>query len=111
MDRPRVPSQPMPALTPAEMAQVDRVMIDELGVEVLQLMELAGQAVAAWARVRFLGDVTGQRILVLAGSGGNGGDGMVAARLLNAWGASPTVWLSHDPQTLRGAAAHQARSL
>jgi NAD(P)H-hydrate epimerase len=93
------------------MAQVDRIMSDELGVEVLQLMELAGLAVAAWARERFLGDATGKRVLVLAGSGGNGGDGMVAARLLAAWGAWPTVWLSHEAQHLRGAAAHQAHAL
>lgn len=106
-----MPSLSIPTLTPAEMAQVDRIMIDELGVEVLQLMELAGQAVAGWARERFLGDATGKRVLVLAGSGGNGGDGMVAARLLHAWGALPTVWLSHEVQSLRGAAAHQARSL
>jgi NAD(P)H-hydrate epimerase len=106
-----MPYQSVPALTPAEMAQVDRFMIEELGVEVLQLMELAGQAVAGWARERFLGDATGKRVIVLAGSGGNGGDGMVAARLLSAWGALPTVRLSHEVQRLRGAAAHQARSL
>jgi len=106
-----MPSLSVPALTPAEMAQVDRIMIDELGVEVLQLMELAGQAVAGWARERFLGNATGKRVLVLAGSGGNGGDGMVAARLLSAWGAAPTVWLSHERQSLGGAAAHQAESL
>ena len=106
-----MPSPSVPALTPAQMAQVDRIMIDELGVEVLQLMELAGQAVAGWARERFLGDATGKRVLVLAGSGGNGGDGMVAARLLSAWGALSTVRLSHEAQSLRGAAAHQARSL
>jgi NAD(P)H-hydrate epimerase len=86
-------------------------MIDELGVGVLQLMELAGQAVAIWAREQFLGNASGKRVLVLAGSGGNGGDGMVAARLLSAWGALPSVWLSHEVQSLRGAAAHQARSL
>lgn len=103
---------PIPALTPDQMAQVDRMMVDELGVDVPQLMELAGQAVAAFARERWLGgDARGKRVLVLAGSGGNGGDGMVAARLLQAWGAAPRVWLSHDPATLRGLAAHQARSL
>ena len=100
------------ALTPDQMSQVDRLMAAEFGVETLQLMELAGQAVAAWARERFLGgDAQGKQMLVLAGSGGNGGDGMVAARLLHAWGAQPTVWLSHDPDRLGGAAAHQARSL
>lgn len=102
----------IPALTPDQMARVDRIMTGEFGVDVLQLMELAGQAVAAWARERFLGsDVRDRKVLILAGSGGNGGDGLAAARLLHAWGARPTVWLSHDPATLRGAAAHQHRSL
>jgi NAD(P)H-hydrate epimerase len=77
-------------------------------------MEVAGQAVAAWARERFLGgDARGKAVLVLAGSGGNGGDGMVAARFLHSWGGQPAVWLSHDAATLHGqsAAAHQLRSL
>jgi NAD(P)H-hydrate epimerase len=109
-----MPETPFPALTPEQMSRVDRIMVDDLGVEVLQLMELAGLAVAAWARERFLGgDAQGKRVLVLAGSGGNGGDGMVAARLLHTWGAQAAVRLSHDPSTLpaHGAAAHQLRSL
>jgi NAD(P)H-hydrate epimerase len=106
-------SQPeIPALTPDQMSQVDRLMAEDFGVSVLQLMELAGLAVAAWARDRLPGgDARGQRVVVLAGSGGNGGDGMVAARLLHAWGAEPFVWLSHPPHALRDAAAHQWRSL
>jgi NAD(P)H-hydrate epimerase len=107
-----VPAPLIPALTPDQMSRVDRLMVDELGVEVLQLMEVAGQAVAAWARERFLGgDARGKTVLVLAGSGGNGGDGMVAARFLHGWGADPAVWLSHDAATFQGAAAHQLRSL
>ena len=107
-----MPALSIPALTPDQMSRVDRIMVDELGVEVLQLMEVAGQAVAVWARERFLGgDARGKSVLVLAGSGGNGGDGMVAARFLHGWGAHPAVWLSHDADTLQGAAAHQLRSL
>ena len=108
------PRSPIPALTPDQMSRVDRIMVDDFGVTVLQLMEVAGQAVAAWARERFLGgDARGKTVLVLAGSGGNGGDGMVAARFLHSWGAQPAVWLSHDAATLhvQGAAAHQLRSL
>jgi NAD(P)H-hydrate epimerase len=104
--------QAIPAVTPEQMASVDRIMADEIGVGTLQLMELAGYAVAVWARDRFCaGDVRAKRMLILAGSGGNGGDGMVAARILHAWGAEPIVRLSHHIETLRGAAAHQARSL
>jgi NAD(P)H-hydrate epimerase len=107
-----MPTSPAPALTPEQMSAVDRIMAEELGVDTLQLMELAGQAVARWARQRFLdGDARGTVVVILAGSGGNGGDGMVAARLLHAWGARPEVWLSHEPGALRGAAAHQAASI
>ncbi|MDP9368448.1 MAG: NAD(P)H-hydrate epimerase [Chloroflexota bacterium] len=92
----------IPALTAAEMARVDRILMDDLGLDVLQLMEVAGRAVGVFARDRFLNRrAEGRRILVLAGSGNNGGDGLVAARFLHAWGAEVEVWLTHDPAALR----------
>jgi NAD(P)H-hydrate epimerase len=98
----------VPAVTGEQMAEVDRIMIRELGVDVLQLMELAGYQVAAFARDRMLGgDARAKRVLALCGTGGNGGDGMVAARLLHAWGAEVEVWLSRRPDPARGVAAHQ----
>lgn len=97
-----------PAVSGEEMAEVDRVMIRELGVDVLQLMEVAGRAVAAFSRDRMLdGDGLGKRVIILCGTGGNGGDGMVAARFLHGWGAKVEVWLSHRPDPNRGIAAHQ----
>lgn len=103
---------PLPALSAQQMAEVDRLMTEELGVDTLQLMELAGQAVAAFTRNRFLGgDARGKRVTALCGSGGNGGDAMVAARLLNAWGATVAVHLTHAANDLTGAAAHQATIL
>ncbi|MGB3328666.1 MAG: NAD(P)H-hydrate epimerase, partial [Thermomicrobiales bacterium] len=68
-------SAPIPALPAAAMAEVDRLMLDELGVGTLQLMETAGHAIATFARETCMrGDVGGKRILALAGRGGNGGD-------------------------------------
>jgi NAD(P)H-hydrate epimerase len=99
-----------PALTAQQMAEVDRVMVEELGLDMLQLMEMAGYAVAIFAREHFLGgDPRGLQVLVLAGSGGNGGDGLVAARLLHGWGADVAIVLSHPPGALRGPAAHNLR--
>jgi NAD(P)H-hydrate epimerase len=98
----------IPALTAEQMAEVDRVMIHEFGVDVLQLMEVAGRAVAAFARERMLGgDARGKRMTILCGTGGNGGDGMVAARFLHGWGAKVAVVLSRRPDPNRGVAAHQ----
>jgi len=98
----------IPAVTGEQMAEVDRIMIRELGVDVLQLMEVAGRAVAAFARDKMLGgDARGKRVLIICGTGGNGGDGMVAARFLHGWGAIVDVWLSQRPDPNRGIAAHQ----
>lgn len=98
----------IPALPAAAMAEVDRLMLDELGIGTLQLMETAGHAIATFARATCLpGRVAGRRILALAGSGGNGGDALVAARWLAAWGASPAVALTKAADAYTGAAAHQ----
>lgn len=103
---------PLPALSADQMARVDALMTGEFGVDTLQLMELAGFAVACFVRNRFLGgDARGKRVIALCGSGGNGGDGMVAARLLAGWGAEVRVHLTHKPGDLKGPAAHQANIL
>ncbi|HEV2073058.1 MAG TPA: NAD(P)H-hydrate epimerase [Thermomicrobiales bacterium] len=98
----------VPAVTGAAMARIDRIMIQEMGVDMLQLMEIAGFAVADVARRHCGLDLTQQpAIVALAGTGGNGGDAMVAARLLHAWGARATVVLLKPRQEFSGIAAHQ----
>jgi NAD(P)H-hydrate epimerase len=100
------------AVTARQMAEIDRIMTEDLGVDLLQMMELAGAALATLARDRFLGgDPRGKRVLVLAGSGGNGGGGMAAARRLHGWCAEVDVWSTRAPEQLRGATARQSRGL
>ncbi len=79
-------AEDVPAVSVEQMREVDRVMVEELGIELQQMMENAGRALARRARVMLGGDAAGQRVTVLAGSGGNGGGGMVAARRLSIWG-------------------------
>ncbi len=78
----------MRLVTVAEMQRLER----DCGVPLEQLMENAGLAVAqeAWL---MLGEIAERRILVLAGPGNNGGDGLVAARHLKDWGADVIVYL------------------
>lgn len=98
----------IPAITAEQMARVDRIMMDEMGVDTLQLMELAGYGVADMARRHCGLDLAARpAVLALAGTGGNGGDAMVAARLLHAWGVRPTVMLSKPRDDYTGIAAHQ----
>lgn len=49
--------------------------------------------------------------MVLAGSGGNGGGGLVAARRLTIWGASASVVLRQPRDMVRGVTAHQLEIL
>ena len=68
----------MKILTAEEMGAADRRSVAS-GVPVAFLMEAAGAAVARFCLRQFGGD---GRVVVLAGKGNNGGDGMVAARHL-----------------------------
>jgi len=107
-----MPSQAIPAVTPQQMAAVDRLMAERFAVDVLQLMENAGRAVAAAARAMLPGgDPRRRRVLILAGRGGNGGDGLAAGRWLVAWGAEVEARLSHPAERLSPAAARQFAAL
>ena len=101
----------IPAVTVAQMREVDRIMVDELHIELLQMMENAGRCLAAHTRSWLGGQLTGRQIVVLAGSGGNGGGGLVAARRLTIWGAEVAVVLGQPRSKLRGVPAHQLEIL
>jgi ADP-dependent NAD(P)H-hydrate dehydratase / NAD(P)H-hydrate epimerase len=84
-----------PVVTPSEMAEADRHTI-AAGTPVEVLMERAGRAVA-WAVRRRFGGVYGRRAVVVCGKGNNGGDGLVAARVLAGWGVRVDVAMLADP--------------
>ncbi len=67
-----------------------------LGVPLLLLMENAGKEVARVVTAKLGGDIHGKEIIVFVGKGGNGGDGLVAARHLAAMGAKVYVLLLYD---------------
>lgn len=96
-----------PALSAAQMREVDRLMVEELGVDLLQMMENAGRSLALLAKHMLGGDVTDRSVVVLAGRGGNGGGGLAAARHLHNWGAWVQALCSHPPEEYTGAAASQ----
>ena len=92
----------MEILTAAEMAAVDRRTVEEFGVPVATLMENAGGAVARFCLRRY---PAARRVVVLCGKGNNGGDGMVAARLIAGAGVEVAVWLLGRADELKGDAA------
>ena len=98
----------MPWLTTAQMVEVDRVMIEDFGIELLQMMENAGRALARVARERFLaGDPRAKHVAVLAGPGGNGGGALTCARRLAGWGAQVAVFLAAPAEAFAPVPAKQ----
>ena len=91
----------MRIVSAAEMREIDRITTAKYGVPSLTLMENAGTAVADYIRRHGFG----KRITVFCGKGNNGGDGFVAARVLQERGSKVQVILLADPAELKGDAA------
>ncbi len=91
----------MKILTAAEMGAADRRTV-EAGTPIRELMEAAGGAVARFCLSQY---PDAQRMMVLCGKGNNGGDGMVAARLLASEGVGVRVMLVGLQRDVTGEAA------
>jgi hydroxyethylthiazole kinase-like uncharacterized protein yjeF len=92
-------------VTADEMRAMDRETIDNRGVPGYDLMLRAGRGVAEVILEDF-GDLEDARVVVLAGTGNNGGDGFVAARALKEHDIRPLVILvGGEPGALQGDAA------
>ena len=99
----------LPFLTRAERREVDRAMIQDYRIELIQMMENAGRVLAALVRDRFLGgEPVGTHVLVLCGTGNNGGGGLVGARRLHNMGADVRVVTSRPVERYLGVPEHQA---
>jgi NAD(P)H-hydrate epimerase len=90
---------PVPAVTTDGMREVDRLAIEEVGPNLYQMMENAGRNLALTVIDRLGDGWADAPIVVLAGTGGNGGGGICAARHLANRGAEVTVVVS-DRQAL-----------
>ncbi|MBL8736654.1 MAG: NAD(P)H-hydrate epimerase [Planctomycetes bacterium] len=96
-ERPRV-------LTVAEARAIDADACQRLGMPTILLMENAARSVAEVART------LGERFVILAGSGNNGGDGLAAARHLGVGRCTIHLLDEPDPAKVPDAAL-QARIL
>ena len=102
------PKMDIPFITVDQMREVDRAMEEDYHIELVQMMENAGLALANLASRRFLdGNPREQRVLVMAGTGGNGGGGLVCARRLRNRGATVEVWLTQQGEGFKGIPGHQ----
>ena len=92
----------MKILTAAEMQACDRATSERFGVPSFELMRNAAKAVAGFVKLRY---PEARRITVLCGRGNNGGDGMIAAKLLSEAGCEVHLLLLGGPDGLKGDAA------
>jgi len=83
------------------MRDLDRRSAEAQGLSELDLMERAGTAAFEFLRRRW---PAASQIAVLCGTGNNGGDGWVVARLLLASGLNVDVFLFGEPERIDGAA-------
>lgn len=99
--------QPVTAVTADEMRAVDRVAVEEIGLDVVRMMEHAGRGLAETVLdIRPDGPVT-----VVAGNGGNGGGGLACARHLANRDVPTRVVLDREPAEIDDVTAVQLRIL
>ncbi|MGD8874901.1 MAG: NAD(P)H-hydrate epimerase, partial [Gammaproteobacteria bacterium] len=97
-----LPGRVVPLYTAAQVRELDRLAIEEAGIPAYTLMTRAGEACwqalcRNWPEAR--------RVSVLCGTGNNGGDGYVVARLALAAGLQVQLLQLGDAARIRGAAA------
>jgi ADP-dependent NAD(P)H-hydrate dehydratase / NAD(P)H-hydrate epimerase len=97
-------------LTAAQSRELDRLSQQKYGVDSYALMTNAGDAVARTIARRWP-DAMARGVLVVAGKGNNGGDGLVAARRLYQAGERVRAVLLARQTDLRGDAARACREL
>lgn len=100
----------VPSVTMEQMIEIDRIAIEETGPNLFQMMENAGRNLA-----EITIDTLGKKwksanIIVLAGTGGNGGGGICAARHLANRGTNVKVCIT-DPERLKEVTASQLHIL
>jgi NAD(P)H-hydrate epimerase len=98
----------MHVLSAIEMQTCDRVTTDKFGIPSLDLMRHAAASIANFAQLQF---PRAMRVTVLCGRGNNGGDGMMAARLLADAGLKVAVLLLGKADALKGDALVAWREL
>ncbi len=84
------------AVTKKQMMEVDKIAVGETGPNLFQMMENAGRNLALTSIELIINRSLGKRILILSGTGGNGGGGICAARHLLNHGFEPIVILGNE---------------
>ncbi len=96
----------LPGLTKEQMIMIDELMMRNLNVPVEFMMEHAGHNLA---RLSTKLTTKNQTSLVIAGSGNNGGGGLVSACRLKGWGYDVEIYLPQGQDALKPVPTKQAQ--
>lgn len=100
----------IPAVTSAQMLEIDRVAMEETGPNLYQMMENAGRNLCQLTIEKLEENWQKSSVVVLAGTGGNGGGGICAARHLVNHGVDVAVCIS-EKEKLKDVPAWQLHVL
>ncbi|OGU48098.1 MAG: NAD(P)H-hydrate epimerase [Ignavibacteria bacterium GWC2_36_12] len=100
----------IPAVTTAQMKEIDRIAVEETGPNLYQMMENAGRNLAGITMKVLGNNWREQNIIVIAGTGGNGGGGICAARHLANHGRNVKVCIT-EQNKLKEVPAYQLHIL
>ena len=100
----------VPSVTMEQMIEVDRIAVEETGPNLFQMMENAGRNLCLLAIDALGNNWKKANVVVLAGTGGNGGGGICAARHLANRGANVKVCIT-EPEKSKEATAYQLHIL
>src|ERR687885_245525 len=89
------------AITSDQMYKIEDNGHNLIGMRRVYMMENAGHGLADFIITKFKGKLKGKKIVVVCGTGNNGGDGFVASRHLAGYGAKVVVILLGSPSDLR----------
>ena len=90
----------MKLLLSSWMKELDAETIENIGIPSIVLMENASRGAAKFFAQQFPRETNFKNIIVIAGKGNNGGDGMAIGRILHQLGYSVHFLLLFDPDQL-----------
>lgn len=85
-------------ITPSQMACADQITIDD-GIPGIDLMDAAGREVANFALSEF---PYAKKVLIVCGTGNNGGDGLLAGHYFGKRNSSQTSIFRETPTKFQG---------
>jgi NAD(P)H-hydrate epimerase len=86
----------IPSVSREDMIEIDRMMINDIGIDLIMMMENAGRNLAIKAKKTLNDSVKEKNVAILVGKGNNGGGGLVSGRHLHNWGANAKIIIG-DP--------------